>query len=387
MEWAVIGCCTVKLLAPGEIDPAGLSEWNRQSLAYARHAASAIGNVVTQLRLLDTGEHLLPVSINAGGEGADNSYVVSPLTAYTGYADFEIRQLGRPWLAAPLRGLVRGVGAWLEQSRIDRIVQVNNWLLSTNLYPSGWDGANLPEMTRLLVDAYPDHAIGFRSLNRYSNSGLIAQMEGLGYLPIPSRQVYLFEACDGPGAAYLRRRDSRNDARLLARTGYCQVPGEALVDTDYPRLEQLYSQLYLEKYCPLNPHFSANWLRVGQRDGWLRLTALRSPTGRIDAVLGWVANEHILTTPVVGYDTSLPQKLGLYRLISQISLEEAAARRALLNMSAGAASFKRLRGGRPEIEYSMVLVSHLSGQRQRVWRMLSRLLHAVGVPVMRKLKL
>ena len=387
MEWAAAGCQPVRLVDPYQIEATGLSDWNRQSLAYARYAASNIGNVVTRLRLLDTGDHLMPVSVNEGSERTNNSYVVSPLTTYTGYADYEIGKLDRPWLASPLRPLVRGVGGWLERACIDRIVQVNNWLLSTNLYPSGWDGVDLPVITRLLVDAYPDHAIGFRSLNRYSNADLIKQMEALGYLAIPSRQVYLFDGCDGPSAPYLRRRDSRSDTRLLARTGYVQVPGDALVDADYPRLEQLYNLLYLEKYCPLNPHFSADWMRVGQRDGWLRLTALRSPAGRIDAVLGWVANELILTTPVVGYDTSLPQKLGLYRLISQISLEEAARRRGLLNMSAGAADFKRMRGGQPEIEYSLVLVNHLPRKRQRVWRVLGSLLHAVGVPIMRKLKL
>ena len=387
MEWPAAGCRAVKLVDPEGIDPAGRSEWDRQSLAYARHAACAIGNVATRLRLLDTGDHLMPVSVNHGGERADNSYVVSPLTTYTSYADYEIGQLNRPWLAAPLRSLVRGIGGWLERAHIDRIVQVNNWLLSTNLYPSDWDGTDLPAITRLLVDTYPDHAIGFRSLNRYSNASVIAQMDALGYVAIPSRQVYLFDGYDGPDSAYLLRRDSRRDARLLGGTGYVQVPGEALIDADYPRLERLYNLLYLEKYCPLNPHFSADWLRAGQRDGWLRLTALRSPTGRIDAVLGWVTNDRILTTPVVGYDTALPQKLGLYRLISQISLEETARRRGLLNMSAGASDFKRMRGGQPEIEYSFVLVNHLSPQRQRVWRVLGRLLHAVGVPIMRKLKL
>ena len=387
MEWAVTGRSTVRLVDPYQIEATGLSEWSRHSLAYARHAACAIGNVATRLRLLDTGDHLMPVSVNEGGERADNSYVVSPLTTYTGYAAYEIGQLGRPWLVAPLRRLVRGVSGWLEQARIDRIVQVNNWLLSTNLYPFSWDGADLPAITRLLVNAYPDHAIGFRSLNWHSNAGLITQMEALGYLAIPSRQVYLFDGCSGSGAAYLRRRDSRRDTRLLARTGYVQVQGEALADADYLRLENLYNLLYLEKYCPLNPHFSADWLRAGQRDGWLKLTALRSPEGRIDAVLGWVANEHILTTPVFGYDTALPQKLGLYRLISQISLAEAARRRGLLNMSAGAADFKRMRGGQPEIEYSLVLVNHLPRERQRAWRVLGRILHAVGVPIMRKLKL
>ena len=387
MERAVNGECPVRFLDLAAIDTSERSEWNGQALAYVRHAATAIGNVSTQLRLLEAGAHWLPVSINDGGERPDNSYVVSPLTAYTGYAEYEIGQLGRPWLAAPLRGLVRGVGGWLARARIDRIVQVNNWLLSTNLYPTAWDGGDLSSLTRLLVDCYPDHAMSFRSLNRYSNATLMARLQALGYVAIPSRQIYLFDGHDGADAAYLRRRDSRNDARLLARTAYTQVAGESLTDADYPRLEQLYNQLYLHKYCPLNPQFSADWLRTGQRDGWLRLRALRTPAGRIDAVLGWVSNGGILTTPVVGYDTHLPQKLGLYRLIAQISLEEAARRRCLLNMSAGAAHFKRLRGGVPEIEYSMVFVNHLPRHRQRVWRALGRLLDTVAVPLMKRLKL
>ena len=387
MEWPATRYRTVKLVDPCQIEASGLSGWNCQSIAYARYAPSFIGNVTTRIRLLDTGEHFMPVSVNEGSERTDNSYVVSPLTTYTGYADYEIGQLVRPLLGSPLQYLVRGVGGWLERACIDRIVQVNNWLLSTNLYPVNWDGTNLPTITRLLLDAYPDYAIGFRSLNRYSNAGLIKQLQALGYLAIPSRQVYLFDGSGGYSAAYLRRSDSRKDSRLLSRTGYVQVPGEDLTDLDYPRLEQLYNLLYLEKYCSLNPHFSADWLRVGQRDGWLRLTALRSPVGQIDAVLGWVTNERILTTPVVGYDTNLSQKLGLYRLISQISLEEAAKRRVLLNMSAGAADFKRMRGGRPEIEYSFVLVNHLSRKRQRGWRILSSLLNGIGVPIMRKLKL
>lgn len=377
----------MKLVEPHLVDATGRSAHDQQALAYARHAAQAIGNVATHMKLLQTSTHLLPVSVNEGGERADNSYVVSPLTTYVDYAEYEIRQLARPFLTWPLRGLVRGVGRWLARSRIDRIVQVNNWLLSTNLYPPDWDGADLPEMTRLLTQAYPEHVIGFRSLNGYSNPELIERLKALGYLPIPSRQVYLFEAKDGADSPYLRRQNTNHDARLLARTPYTQVQGDALSEADFTRIEHLYNLLYLEKYCPLNPHFTAQWLQSGQREGWLKLTALRSPEGSIDAVLGWFSNERIMTTPVVGYDTSLPQKLGLYRLISQISLEQAALRKGLLNMSAGAAHFKRMRGGQPEIEYSFVYVRHLPTAQARVWRVLSWLLHRIGVPLMRKLKL
>lgn len=377
----------MKLLDAAQFDDPALHARDPRVPRFVRAAPDTIGNVTTQMRILDTGTHLFPVSVNDGDDAPNNSYVVSPLTAYTGYADYELARLGRPWLTWPLRGLTKIMGKHLKAAHLDRIVQVNNWLLSTNLYPSNWHGTDLPAVTRLLVDAYPDHAVGFRSLNRYSNPELIGQLNALGYLSLPSRQVYLLDASLGAESPFLSRRDNRRDAKLLARTTYRIVLGQDIDERDFARLEHLYNLLYLDKYCPLNPQFSVNWLLCGLRDGWLELAALRSPTGSLDGVVGWFTNGRILTTPVVGYDTTLPQSLGLYRLLCRMSLDEAVRRRCLLNLSAGAAQFKRLRGGLPEIEYSLIYVGHLPAARQRVWQLLEKVLHTVGVPIMRRLKL
>ena len=349
--------------------------------------AALIRNVTTRMACLDTGAHHLPVSINDGGEPTGNSYVVSPLTAYGAYVDFELLSMGRPWLTWPLRGLLSVITRQLERADIDRVVLVNNWLLSTSLYPPDWQGEDLPEITRLLSGDFPDHAIGFRSLNRFSNATLIDRLTELGYISIPSRQVYLFDARNGQSSAFLRQRNCCSDAALLRRTPYSLVPGEQLEAADYPRLEYLYRLLYIDKYCPFNPQYTGEWLRLGQEEGWLQLTALRSPAGTLDAVLGWFANDEILSAPVLGYDTGLPQSLGLYRLLSRLCVQEAVNRRCLLNYSSGAADFKRLRGGQPEIEYAMVYVGHLSARRQRIWRRLGAILQAIGVPLMRKFKL
>lgn len=347
----------------------------------------AIRNVATELCVLDTGTHQFPVSVNSGHEPAGNSYVVSPHTAYSSYAEDELRRLGMPVLTWPLRGLVRATSAWLCSAEVDRLVQINNWLLSTNLYPPDWQGEDLADITHFFTHRYPDHGIGFRSLNAFSNAGLMQKLQALGYLSIPSRQVYLFDGRAGANARFLQHHNTRLDARLLRNTPYRSVPGAALSDTDYARLEQLYNLLYLQKYCPLNPQYSATWLRCGQRDGWLELNALRGPDGRIDGVVGWFQGPGLLSAPIVGYDTQLPPRLGLYRLLTHLCLQRAAEQRVVLNFSSGAAHFKRLRGGQPEIEYSMVYVRHLSNSRQRVWRMLAKLLHGIGVPLMKKLKL
>ncbi|WP_339471125.1 GNAT family N-acetyltransferase, partial [Pseudomonas capeferrum] len=137
----------------------------------------------------------------------------------------------------------------------------------------------------------------------------------------------------------------------------------------------------------MNPHYSAKWIQRGQREGWLELRVLRGPDGRIDGALGWFANEAVISAPIVGYDTALPQGVGLYRQLTHLCLLEAVERRQVLNFSSGAAEFKRLRGGQPHIEYSLVYVAHLSWGRRLVWGVLASLLHGIGVPMMRKLKL
>jgi hypothetical protein len=212
-------------------------------------------------------------------------------------------------------------------------------------------------------------------------------LKSLGFIAVPSRQVYLFDARKGPDSTFLQRHNSKMDGKLLSKMPYRVIHGDELLDSDYPRLEELYNLLYLGKYSRLNPQFTADWLRCGQRDGWLELRALSTDERRIDGVVGWFSNEKILTAPVVGYDTSLPQNLGLYRLITQMCLQEAVKRRCMLNFSSGAAHFKRMRGGQPEIEYSMVFVDHLSKKRRRAWRLLSRVLHATGIPIMKAFKL
>ncbi|XBS70007.1 hypothetical protein ABK905_01320 [Acerihabitans sp. KWT182] len=356
---------------------------------YVRTCAgeALIGNVSTRMALLDTGTQQFPVTITESNESNNNCYVASPKTAYCGYARDEIKRLGKPWLTWPLVLLMRGVGCLLNIAKVDKLVQVNNWLLSTNLYPADWKRSELPEVTALLRQTFPNHGFGFRSLNDFSNHELRQCLISLGYLSIPSRQVYVFDGRSGTKAPFLRCHNTQLDATLLRRSPYKVVSGSDLSDDDFKRIEHLYNLLYLHKYCILNPHYSARWIQRGQREGWLEVRALRSPDGRIDGALGWFANSGEMSAPIVGYDTTLPQKVGLYRQLTRLCLQEAAERHQILNFSSGAAGFKHLRGGKPYIEYSLIYVAHLPLWRRAVWHLLSCVLHFIGVPIMKRFKL
>ncbi|WP_323085627.1 GNAT family N-acetyltransferase [Providencia alcalifaciens] len=379
----------MRLLFEDQIVSENASSNDSLARRYVRACASEclIGNVSTKMALLDTGAQQFPVSITDGNEPGDNCYVVSPQTAYSGYAREEIKRLGRPYLTWPLKLLTQAVECLLNAGKINKLVQVNNWLLSTNLYPDDWDVTELPTITALLRKNFPEHGIGFRSLNDFSNRVLRQCLQSHGYLSIPSRQVYLFDGLAGEQAPFLKHHNTRLDATLLRRSPYTIVSGSELNNDDFKRIEHLYNLLYLDKYCTLNPHYKAQWMQRGQREGWLEFRALRNAEGRIDGALGWFSSSTVISTPIVGYDTALPQRLGLYRQLTRLCLQEAAERRQVLNFSSGAAEFKRLRGGQPQIEYSLVYVAHLSWGRRLVWKVLSFLLHGIGVPMMRRLKL
>jgi hypothetical protein len=156
---------------------------------------------------------------------------------------------------------------------------------------------------------------------------------------------------------------------------------------DFHRCEQLYRLLYIDKYTSLNPQYSCHWLAAGQQHGWLKLIGLRNTQGKLEGVVGFFENDHIITAPIVGYNTALPAKEALYRLLTQLCLQRAIAHNKLLNFSSGAAEFKRLRGGVPAIEYTMVYVAHLNVYSRCCWKVLGYILHKIAVPLMKRWQL
>ncbi|WP_204310158.1 hypothetical protein, partial [Enterobacter cloacae] len=75
---------------------------------------------------------------------------------------------------------------------------------------------------------------------------------------------------------------------------------------DAERIAELYHLLYVGKYSPLNPVFSAAWVLMTWRDGTLRYRGVRNADGTLLAVAGSLVRGNVLTPPVVGYDTVRP---------------------------------------------------------------------------------
>lgn len=354
-------------------------QWIEMLLAFP--PKDLIRNIQTRWALLRVGDVTLPTTINE--TDYENSYVCSTYSGCVLYPQSEVEKIDNALVQASVLALVKGMGPPLRAARINRVVCVNNWLLSTNLY-SPFDLELVPDLTKLLTSRFPKHSITFRSLNRVSNGPLLERLRAEGYLLAPSRQVYFF---DGESGEFFSKKNNVWDQKLLKTTEYTIVPHEELSSRDADRIEELYRLLYVDKYSPHNPQFTALMLDECRRCRLLTMWGLRDANGRLDGIVGTFDRDGVMTAPVVGYDTALPQELGLYRILMAIVLREASNRKLRLNLSSGASDFKRIRGGVPCIEYTAVYCRHLSLPCRLAWLTLAGLTRYVGEPILRKYKL
>jgi len=346
-----------------------------------RPTPAFVSNLSTQIELVGSGAQSVPVTIN-NHEG-DNAWVCSPYTAYCAYAIEELERLAHPAITQPLSWLCRAAGANLRRAEIDRAVAINNWLLSTNLYPA-LDRATLRLWIAECLERWPAHSLWFRSLNDAWTSDWIAALVAEGFELIPSRQVYLYSDV---AALPRSHADLKVDLKLLQRTVLRPCGPSGFGAADWPRIEALYAKLYLEKYSRLNPAYRASFMEAWHRAGLLRLMGFRDGEGVLQAIVGTFERDGVITAPIVGYDTALPKKLGLYRMLMAAVLKYAADSGQRVNLSAGAAEFKRGRGGVPAIEYSAVFSRHLPKRRQRAVERLRWLTTRIGVPLMKRFEL
>ncbi|MBV9791835.1 MAG: GNAT family N-acetyltransferase, partial [Chloroflexi bacterium] len=310
----------------------------------------------------------------------------SPTTHYIDYAkrEVELELHEQRLLRTIVPPLLDAFKPLLRWSRFERVVYVNNWLLSTNLYPP-LDPATIQEIRDELIRRFPQHVIIFRSVNERLNAPLLHDLIALRFRPVFSRQVYIIDPATEQ-QLYRKRKSIRRDILLSKRSEYQWLSAEQLGPSDSERLAELYADLYLHKYSFDNPQFNAAFVTAALHDGWLRIWAL-AHNGRIDGVLGYVERHGVMTTPLLGYDRAVSAKAGLYRLLSLKLLEEAEQHGFVLHLSSGAADFKRHRGGQPAIEYNLVYDRHCARRQRLPWRMLDVLTRRAIVPVMQRFKL
>jgi hypothetical protein len=329
----------------------------------------------TEMLVVKVGETVLPLTVT--DFHPENTFTCSPYSHYISYGGYEEAQrIQNPPLEALIKLALHPLAWFFRQTDFDRVVYVNNWLLSTNLYPA-LTMEQIQALTEALPRWFPNRAIVFRSVDSFRNPFLAGQLLENHYDMVLSRQVWYQEP-----AVALRKKDAKNDLRLLRQSPAEIVAGHLLENAELRRALELYNFLYLDKYSPYNPQFTEAFLQLCRDESLLHLQALRFD-GQINAVLGFFIRQGAMTTPFFGYDTRLPQSEGLYRILSARLLQEASQRGLLLHASGGVGKFKKTRGGQPVIEYNAVFTGHLPARRRFPWALVRQIANA-AIPAFRK---
>jgi len=344
-------------------------------------------NVDCEIELLKMENELIPISITAPKAKVKNSYVCSPITHYVdyGFREIDIEFSDKPLLNKSCKAVLWGFKTAFIRPSFDKVVMVNNWLLSTNLYPN-LSLAAIEAMNQFLIARFPNHAIIYRSVNPLLNGDLLKVLAESDFKKVLSRQVYIIDPQKG---IYKKKKAYKIDLALQRKTPDLQwFDASHIRLQDLPRIKFLYDDLYLQKYAEYNPQLTLDFFEEALQQKWLNMWVLKDVnTGEIEAAIGYFNRNKVMTTPLIGYNRSLPQKKGLYRLITLQIIEEAVRNEDLLHMSSGAAHFKRIRGGEAFLEYNMVYCKHLPLNRRMPWNAFEGLTKYLAVPFFERFEL
>ena len=340
-------------------------------------------NIYSDFYYLKWEGYAFPVTVTSEYH-KDNSYVASIYNTYISYAlqELTITSLS-PINQSLFSALIKSISLFINPSKLDKVVYINNWLLSTNLYPTHFHPQFIEKLIKILEDKFNHHAIVFRSLNYCSNLSFIKYLCDNGLSLIGSRQVYLFNAQEGSNAPFLKHRDTKNDLniRIKSKSYLGKTKSNPYY---YKQIETLYNQLYIDKYCALNPQFTANFISNIENIGILTTHGIYSKEDVMIGALGLFSRDNIMTSPIVGYDLLTLKKYQTYRQIMSYNLEQAQSKRCLFNASSGVSQFKLNRGAKAEIEYSAFYINHLPIFQRFQWKLLQWIVNNIALPFIKK---
>lgn len=334
-------------------------------------------NVKTTMMAIKIDDFVLPITVNTSE--IDNSYVCSFYSYYIGCALDNVDAIKNKFLQKSVILFIKVFGKFLERGMIDKVVCIDNWLFSTNLHPK-LEKNQIVAIQQFIEKKFPDHAIVFRSINSIDPNLPIQSFKNTQFDLIASRQIYI---TDSKNKEIFETRIFKSDVKLLNKTDY-QV-GELILhsEDDISRVLSLYQALYLDKYSTISPQLTKKFIRLLVDEHILKFKTLQK-NNSIDGIVGFYSAYGTMNSPFFGYDTNLPQQIGLYRLLSTLLSLEAKNSGELFHQSSGASFYKSIRRATPDIEYNAVYTKHLSLSRRFYWKTLKVIMNDFGIYWMKK---
>lgn len=313
-----------------------------------------IANWHAEVHAVVVNDCALPVAVGSVTKG--QTYLASPQHGFIDYARDECDQLSS---VSAQRWAKRGlslVEPWFRVLRLDESVSINAWGVSSHLYPS-WLEKVLANVTERLITDYPKRALWLRTLHEGYDASLMQTLQQQGWQLWPSRVVYGFDW--RTAAQWMKQRNNQIDQKLLQTTTLTALFPQNFNASHAQSMAQLYWQLYVDKHSQWNAHYTSAYFQQAVEHQWLSFYGFADEQGRLIAFIGVFAQDEVMTAPMLGYDTTLPSSLGLYRLLMARVLRQSVTEQKYLNLGAGSASFKRMRGGVAHMEWHAFYANHL----------------------------
>lgn len=337
-------------------------------------------NLRGEVRLGFTNGRIYPQLI-LNQSNKEKSYLISPITQFTSFIKEELTK------SDVLNGLQKGLykitlsllNSYLTFVRLDEVVYVNNFLLSTNLYDKKTE-RDAFTITNELKKQCPKKAIIFKSVDERINGSLLKTLEELNYTGIVSRQIYI---CNPAEEKLNRKRNYMKDVKHWEKhkDGFVWEEVRKISNEDAEKLIVMYNDLYIRKYNKYNPQYTVVFLQMVAETKIMSLFTLRYK-GELVGCSVFFQRSNTITTPFIAYDMQQPKSLGLYRILNLKLMERAIEKNLILNMSSGAGDFKKKRGGKACFEYNMVYTEHLSKNKKMAWKLMQILSEKVAKPGM-----
>ena len=143
---------------------------------------------------------------------------------------------------------------------------------------------------------------------------------------------------------------------------------------------KLYNDLYINKYTEINPKYNKEIFNLLRTSGFEVFTLLNRQNELVGFYVPFIFNNTV-SVPWFGYDTSLAQKDGLYRLLMLNIIEYAKNNNYNLNLSSGVGEFKQRRGAKQYWEYLAIDYSHLDLYRKLLYSLLVEITNKISFPL------
>lgn len=334
-----------------------------------------IRNIHSDVLAIRMNDYIYPITITT--KNYDDSWIVSPYGQYVISLREEIEHHISSTFMRKIMYLGTNLLSFCLRQVENRVIYVHNFLVSTNLY-SEQCPIDIQAVTKELTKAFPNHAIAFRSLNRRTAVNWMEQLEKNQYQPFGSRVIYYWHPDEQ--LKKNERADHRKDKKLLERSGYMIEKG--LGKGEAIEIEGLYNLLYLDKYSRNNPQYSAQFIdHMAQTENFHFITL---KDREFVAFAGYFIMNGQMAAPFFGWDTRISEKSGIYRMISHILYQEGMKHQLLMNHSGGAGGYKKMRGCKPEMEYTYMYTKHLRPKGRIFWGILRFFTHTIGGKILWK---